>query len=102
MVEKRTPIPVHEAVRKVMNVPIKQHGEDVHLHEVYGRTLAEDLVATHPVPPFDRSPYDGFAIISSDSTEATRDNPITFEVIETIGAGSVCSKKSNPIKRFGL
>ncbi|MFK3937154.1 gephyrin-like molybdotransferase Glp [Alkalihalobacillus sp. NPDC078783] len=93
MVEKRTPIPVHEAVRKVMSVPIKQQREEIHLHEAYGRTLAEDLVATHPVPPFDRSPYDGFAIISSNSEEATRDNPITFEVIETVGAGSVCKKK---------
>ncbi|WYP25180.1 gephyrin-like molybdotransferase Glp [Alkalihalobacillus sp. FSL W8-0930] len=93
MIEKRTPIPVQEAVRKVMSVPIEQQKEDVHLHEAYGRTLAEDLVATHPVPPFDRSPYDGFAIISNDSLEASKDNPITFEVIETVGAGSVCSKE---------
>ncbi|MCM2674945.1 molybdopterin molybdotransferase MoeA [Alkalicoccobacillus plakortidis] len=93
MLEKRTPIPVSEAVKKVMSIPQKQKTEQVHLHKAYRRTLAEDLIAKHPVPPFDRSPYDGFAIRSQDSSEASRDNPITFQVIETIGAGSVCSRE---------
>ncbi|WP_306985340.1 molybdopterin molybdotransferase MoeA [Alkalicoccobacillus murimartini] len=96
MVEKRTPISVSEAVKKVIKIRLGQETELVHLHGAYRRTLAEDLIAKHSVPPFDRSPYDGFAIRSEDSSEASRDHPKTFRVIETIGAGSVCSQHVQP------
>ncbi|TFE01851.1 gephyrin-like molybdotransferase Glp [Jeotgalibacillus sp. R-1-5s-1] len=96
MVEKRKPIPVSEAIRKVMNQSIDMKTERIHIEQANGRILAEDVTATHPVPPFDRSPYDGFAIRSEDSVEATRDQPVTFTVTETIGAGSVQSKPVGP------
>jgi molybdopterin molybdotransferase len=88
-VEKRNPIPVTEAVEMVMNhVPLMEK-EKVHLKDASGRFLAEDLVADHDVPPFDRSPYDGFAIRSVDSIGGSMENPIEFEVVEEIGAGYV-------------
>lgn len=93
MVEKRTPLPVAEAVKKVVAQAFSIGAETVDLEESYGRILAEPIIASSDVPPFDRSPYDGFAIRSIDSEGATGDNRIAFKVIDHIGAGEVSSKK---------
>ncbi|MCA1029527.1 molybdopterin molybdotransferase MoeA [Bacillus timonensis] len=92
MVEIRKPIPVAEAVRKVMEYATDGVFEIVSIEDAYGRYLAEDLVATHNVPPFDRSPYDGFAIRSQDSQGAHLEQAVEFEVIDQIGAGAVSKK----------
>jgi len=95
MVERRTPIPVKDAVSKVMNYAKLGESEVISIEECYGRYLAEDVKADHDVPPFDRSPYDGFAIRAHDSVNATEGSPVQFEVIEEIGAGYVASKEVN-------
>ncbi|GLY10956.1 molybdopterin molybdotransferase MoeA [Pseudobacillus badius] len=89
--EKRIPITVAEAVKKVMEAAGAGTKETIHIDQAYGRRLAEDVVAKHPVPPFNRSPYDGFAIRARDSETASRDHPLTFRVIGEIGAGEVFS-----------
>ena len=98
MLEKRTPIPVTEAIERVMKYAGEGEAETVRLEEAYGRYLAEELRADHDVPPFDRSPYDGFAIRAVDSAQANLDNPVEFEVIETIGAGQVATKAVEPFQ----
>ncbi len=60
------------------------------LEEAYGRICAEDLVARSSVPPFDRSPFDGYAFRSADTQGAL---PVTLSILEEIPAGSVPSKK---------
>ncbi|MDZ5713306.1 molybdopterin molybdotransferase MoeA [Jeotgalibacillus haloalkalitolerans] len=97
MVEQRKPIPVAEAVQRVIEKQVFSKTEKVHIEKALGRRLAEDLIATHPVPPFDRSPYDGFAVRSADTENASRENPLDFKVTETIGAGSV---QSVPVSEF--
>ena len=92
MVEMRKPIPVAEAVRIVMEHAAPIGTEMVGLEDAYGRVLAEPIIAKHDVPPFDRSPYDGFAIRSLDSTGAAGDNRISFSVVGEIGAGFVGEK----------
>ncbi|PFS16437.1 molybdopterin molybdenumtransferase [Bacillus cereus] len=89
MLEKRKPIPVADAVARVMEYAHQGEIEKVSLIDSYGRTLGEDVIANHDVPHFDRSPYDGFAIRAEDTKEASSNNPIQFEVIGEIGAGSV-------------
>ncbi|AOM83391.1 molybdopterin molybdotransferase MoeA [Salisediminibacterium beveridgei] len=87
MFEERESIKVMEAVERVMQHC--QYGKDerVHVSEADGRYLAEDIVADHPVPPFDRSPLDGFAIQSADTSQASKDHPVTLEIVATVGAG---------------
>lgn len=92
MVEMRNPIPVAEAVRLVMEHATSVGTEMIDLEHAYGRVLAEPIMAKHDVPPFDRSPYDGFAIRSLDSEGASGDNRIPFAVIGEIGAGYVGDK----------
>lgn len=98
MVEKRKPIPVEEAVKKVMEIYIEQKSEKVPLEQSYNRFLAEDLVASHDVPAFDRSPYDGFALRSVDTESASSESPITFEVVGEIGAGYVFRGEVKPFQ----
>ncbi len=98
MLEKRTPIPVGEAVKKVMQFAKRGQVEYVPVASSFGRYVSEDVVADQDVPAFDRSPYDGFAIRSVDSMEASRENPVRFEVVGTIGAGFVFSETLQPFQ----
>jgi molybdopterin molybdotransferase len=93
LVEKRTPLQVSEAVKKVMSYLLPGKKELVSINESYGRFLSMDLVATSDVPHFNRSPYDGFAIRSVDSADASLSNPVEFEVVDHIGAGYVSNKE---------
>ncbi|MFD2993294.1 gephyrin-like molybdotransferase Glp [Fictibacillus nanhaiensis] len=93
VVTKRTPLPVAEAVYKIMDHTRLWGTEKISINECDNRILAEDLTATHDVPPFDRSPYDGFAIRSEDTKHASLDHPIILNVVETIGAGQVAEQE---------
>lgn len=92
MVETRKPIQVAEAVRRIMEHAHILGVEEVPLEESYGRVLAEPIIAEHDVPPFNRSPYDGFAIRAKDSKGASGDNRVAFRVIGEIGAGHLGTK----------
>ena len=92
MLERRIPIPIGEAVQKIMEHQIHGVTEHVSINESFGRFLSEDLIATSDVPHFDRAPYDGFAVRSIDTLEATQSNPVEFEVIDHLGAGLVSTK----------
>ncbi|RWZ60805.1 molybdopterin molybdenumtransferase MoeA [Halobacillus fulvus] len=91
----RTPITVPDAIEKVMHINIHKEKENISLSDTHGRVLAEDLLATHPVPPFPKSPYDGFALRSADTVNLSREDPGEFHVIETVPAGH---RASRPIK----
>lgn len=64
--------------------------EKVELKNAAGRILAQKVVAKDNVPPFDRSPYDGYAFRAVDSAGASRENPVTLRILEEIPAGGVC------------
>lgn len=59
------------------------------LSESGGRILAQDLIANQDIPPFDRSPYDGYAFRAADTAEASRETPVALRVLEEVPAGSV-------------
>jgi molybdopterin molybdotransferase len=92
MFERRKPISIGEAVKKIMEYQIAGITEYVSIDESYGRFLSEDLAATSDVPHFDRAPYDGFAVRSIDTVSASQANPIELEVIDHIGAGMISNK----------
>jgi molybdopterin molybdotransferase len=98
MIERRKPIKVNNAILKVMEYAVTGDVSYVPIEESYGHFLGEDLIADHQVPPFDRSPYDGFAIRSEDTYHATRKNPIQLEIIGEIGAGSIFNKPVAPMQ----
>lgn len=63
--------------------------ETVWLANANGRVLARTLVAGEDVPPFDRSPYDGYALRAADTAAASREHPVTLSVLEEIPAGTI-------------
>ena len=63
------------------------------LEESAGRILAQDLVAAENIPPFDRSPYDGYAFRSQDTQGASKEHPVTLAVLEEIPAGATPTKE---------
>lgn len=92
MLEKRQPIPVGQAVKRVLDRVTLLTTETIPLEESYGRILRQNIVATHFVPPFDRSPYDGFAIRSEDTKGASGNHRVLFKLVDHIGAGTVSAK----------
>src|SRR5882757_4751174 len=52
-----------------------------------GLVLAEDLRATIPLPPFDNSAMDGYAVRAEDVADASPERPIRLPVTEDIPAG---------------
>ncbi len=63
--------------------------ERVSVSACVGRVLAERGVAVADVPPFDRSPYDGYAFRAADTQTASREHPVTLRILEEIAAGGM-------------
>ncbi|MBR1684281.1 MAG: molybdopterin molybdotransferase MoeA [Clostridia bacterium] len=65
-------------VKETMELPLSQS---------LGYVLAADLLAPISVPPFDRSPLDGYALHAADIADASRENPVMLRVIGEADAG---------------
>ena len=59
----------------------------VDCQQMSGRVVAQDVVATEFIPPFDNTAVDGFAVRAQDVTTAG----VELEVLGVIGAGHVAS-----------
>lgn len=88
----RKPIPVKEAVQRVVNEAKLLATETIPLEKANGRVLAEPIIAEHDVPPFNRSAFDGYAIRAEDSNNASESSPVSLRVIGEIAAGDVANK----------
>ncbi len=68
----------------------------VSLEQAEGRIAAADVYASVDIPPFDRSPLDGYALQSKDVAAASRTQPVKLKVAGEIPAGSVWDKPLKP------
>lgn len=66
--------------------------EEVPIGDAHKRVLAEDIIAYHNSPPFDKSAMDGFAVIGENTFGASQSAPKEFKIIDAIGAGDFSSK----------
>lgn len=98
MLQQRAVISIGEAMKRIMNDECSQPVEMVGLMESIDRFLAEDIFATHPIPAFDKSLYDGYAIRAEDTIGASKESPVVFDVIGKIGAGSIFSEEVRPFQ----
>jgi molybdopterin molybdotransferase len=76
------------ACKMLYELPVITGTETAGLGEALGRVVSAPVHARIPVPPFDRSPCDGYAFRSEDTRTATRDNPAVLKIIEEIPAGT--------------
>ena len=77
--------PLLEAQRQVLDAVPALPALPTPLGDCLGLVLAEDVVASHNIPPFDNSAMDGYAVRAAD-VEST---PVTLTVLEDVPAGSV-------------
>ncbi|CAM5733052.1 molybdopterin molybdotransferase MoeA [Mycolicibacterium aubagnense] len=59
----------------------------VPLADALGLALADDVVAPLPLPGFDNSAMDGYAVLAADVAGASAENPVKLPVTEDIPAG---------------
>ena len=57
------------------------------LADALGLVLAADVVAPLPLPGFDNSAMDGYAVLATDVADAGQDSPVRLPVAEDIPAG---------------
>ena len=69
--------------------------EEISIWDAHKRVLAEDIIAFHDSPPFDKSAMDGFALIAENTFGASNSAPKELKIIDAIGAGDFSSKKVN-------
>ena len=81
-------IRVQEAKFIIKNHIFPLEMENVPLAQAENRVLAQDITATFPMPRFDNSAMDGFAVRSSDTIKASQENPISLKIICVSSAGS--------------
>ena len=75
--------------------PVAQ-AEEVGLWDALGRVAAEDVTSPMAVPPFDRSPLDGYCLHSEDVSGASREHPSALRVIGEACAG--CGERFHPAR----
>ena len=61
-----------------------------------GKVLAGDLRAPHPLPRFDNSAMDGYAVIATDVASATPSDPVVLELAGEVRAGQPADEKVLP------
>jgi molybdopterin molybdotransferase len=76
-------ISIHEALDAVLAAVVPLPGQEVALPDALGRASAEDIVSPEPVPSFDNSAMDGYAVCGA-ALEAGRRE---FRVVIDLPAG---------------
>ncbi len=79
-------IKLDEAFKLLKDVKINPKIEEISIRNSLGFVLSEPVKAIIDNPPFTKAAMDGYAIISSDTSDH-------FEIIETIGAGDAPKNK---------
>src|ERR687897_2759829 len=80
-------IEIEEARRLVVERVSPLPAEQVPLREALGRVLAVEVGAADPVPGFDNSAMDGFAVRAADTDSASGEAPVTLDVVDESRAG---------------
>jgi len=81
-------LPFDEALARVLGHASPLPPETVPLEDSLGRALARDVVAPRPLPPWDNSAMDGYAVRGDDVAGATKDHPVVLVVTGVIHAGT--------------
>ena len=71
---------IAEALASMMPAFSPLGEEEVHLLEAVGRFLARNVEARVDLPSFDNSAMDGYAVVASEVTGASRRSPVRLEV----------------------
>lgn len=85
-----------EARARVLERAVPLDVERVALDEALGRALAEPMLATATLPPWDNSAVDGYAVQADDVSRASPAAPVTLPVTDLLRAGDVPATPLEP------
>src|SRR3954447_23435134 len=88
--------PVDAHLADVLGVVAPLSALDLTLPDAHGCVLAEPVVSTFPLPPFDNSAMDGYAVRSADVASASAAAPVVLPVVGDIAAGSTGAYNVQP------
>lgn len=85
-----------EALKIIKNTSLRFNLENevVGLFESRGRVLAEDIFSCENIPSADNSAMDGFAVKSSETSLASKENPVHLCVRSILAAGDLHSHQN--------
>ena len=89
-------IPVDEHLKRILESIDTLPAYDQPLLEVMGLPIAEDVTATLPLPAFDNSGMDGYAVVQRDVAEASEQRPVHLPVVGEIAAGAATIMAMSP------
>ncbi|WP_031509325.1 gephyrin-like molybdotransferase Glp [Streptomyces megasporus] len=69
---------------------------ELHLLDAQGCVLVEDVLVATPLPPFDNSSMDGYAVRVADVARASEADPAVLEVVGDVAAGTGRMPKVGP------
>ncbi len=78
-----------EALARVLGAVPPPASEQVTVARAAGRFLAEAVVSSLDLPPFDNSAMDGYAVRAEDVASASGDEPTALRLVGQVGAGQV-------------
>ncbi len=76
--------------------------EDIELESACGRVLASEVLAPEPVPHFDRSLMDGYAVRAKDTFGASESLPSLLDVVGEVSMGAEASFHLGPGKAVAI
>lgn len=77
-----------EALEKILKHTKRLPAVKVSVAESLGRVLAKEIKTREPIPRFDSSSVDGFAVRREDINEASKENPVRLRLQGTRQAGT--------------
>ena len=80
---------VENAQQEILSKVNRLEQEVIPIIKSTGYVLAEEIISNKNIPEFNNSAMDGFGVISSDTLNASNDNPINLKIQETIPAGKI-------------
>ena len=66
------------------------------INQSLGKILSKDIFAILNLPPFNNSSMDGFAVLSDNVRDASREKPVELKIIEDIAAGTTPKHPISP------
>jgi molybdopterin molybdotransferase len=81
-----------DIVAGVRPLPVRE----LSLADAYGAVLDGDVTAQWPLPAFDNSAMDGYAVLARDVAAASADTPVTLPVDGEIAAGDTGARELAP------
>ncbi len=89
-------VPVEDHLARVLNTVVPLAPLELGLAESHGSYLAEDVTTPIPLPPFDNSSMDGYAVRLQDVFGARPERPVVLPVVGDVAAGSTAAITLQP------